>query len=148
MEVKLADDTKLGGKATCDEDCNELEEELNRLTEWSGEWQMSASLLAKIKFAVERRIQTLSTTHTLRHLYRVVAGRHPLPAPPLASPRRWLVESAYPCLSATSPIGRRRGTEPSVTLRSLPVLCSRSPEAQAPPSRRKGLCLTKLKYLS
>ncbi len=49
MEVKLADDTKLGGKATCDEDCNELEEELNRLTEWSGEWQMSASLLGKIQ---------------------------------------------------------------------------------------------------
>ncbi len=39
--AKFPDDTKLGGKALCVEDCNKIQEDLNRLNNWSQKWQMS-----------------------------------------------------------------------------------------------------------
>ncbi len=39
--AKFADDTKLGSKASCVEDCNRIQEDLNTLHNWSQMWQMS-----------------------------------------------------------------------------------------------------------
>ncbi len=39
--AKFADDTKLGGKALCVEDCNKIQEDLNKLNSCSQKWQMS-----------------------------------------------------------------------------------------------------------
>jgi hypothetical protein len=38
---KFADDTKLGGKALCADDCRKIQEDLNKLSDWSEKWQMS-----------------------------------------------------------------------------------------------------------
>ena len=39
--AKFADDTKLGGTASCVEDCNKIQKDLNKLSNWSQKWQMS-----------------------------------------------------------------------------------------------------------
>ena len=38
--AKFADDTKLGGKAICSEDCEKIQEDLNKLIDWSEKWLM------------------------------------------------------------------------------------------------------------
>ena len=38
---KFADDTKLGGKVICTEDCERIQEDLNKLIDWSEKWLMS-----------------------------------------------------------------------------------------------------------
>ena len=37
-EVKFADDTKLGGKVICTKDCDGIQDDLNKLTDWSEKW--------------------------------------------------------------------------------------------------------------
>ncbi len=39
--AKFADDTKLGSKASCVEDCNKIQDDLNKLNSWCRMWQMS-----------------------------------------------------------------------------------------------------------
>ncbi len=39
--AKFADDTKLGGRVKCCEDCNIIQEDLNKLTDGSDKWLMS-----------------------------------------------------------------------------------------------------------
>ncbi len=39
--AKFADDTKLGGNILCVEDCNKIQEDLNKLNNWIQKWQMS-----------------------------------------------------------------------------------------------------------
>ena len=39
--AKLADDTKLGGRAICPEDCEKIQEDLNKVIDWSEKWLMS-----------------------------------------------------------------------------------------------------------
>ena len=39
--AKFADDTKLGGKVICTEDCDRIQEDLNKLIDWSEKWLMS-----------------------------------------------------------------------------------------------------------
>ena len=41
---KFADDTKLGGKAVCAEDCAKIQADLNKLIDWSEKWQMSFNI--------------------------------------------------------------------------------------------------------
>ncbi len=39
--AKFADNTKLGRKVICSEDCNKIQEDLNKLTDWNKKWLMS-----------------------------------------------------------------------------------------------------------
>ena len=39
--AKFTDDTKLGGKVICTEDCDKIQEDLNKLINWSEKWLMS-----------------------------------------------------------------------------------------------------------
>ncbi len=42
--AKFAEDTKLGGKVLCVEDCNKIQEGLNKLNNWIDKWQMSINV--------------------------------------------------------------------------------------------------------
>ena len=39
--AKFADDTKLGGRVISSEDCNKIQDDLNKLSDWSEKWLMS-----------------------------------------------------------------------------------------------------------
>ncbi len=39
--AKFADDTKLGGRVKCSEDCNKIQEDPIKLIDWSEKWLMS-----------------------------------------------------------------------------------------------------------
>ena len=39
--AKFADDTKLGGKLICTEDCDRIQDDLNKLIDWREKWLMS-----------------------------------------------------------------------------------------------------------
>ena len=39
--AKFADDTKLSGKVICTEDCDKIQEDLNKLIDWSEKWLLS-----------------------------------------------------------------------------------------------------------
>ena len=39
--VKFADDTKFGDKVICTEDCDRIQDDLNKLIDWSEKWLMS-----------------------------------------------------------------------------------------------------------
>ena len=39
--AKFADNAKLGGKVICTEDCDIIQEDLNKLIDWSEKWLMS-----------------------------------------------------------------------------------------------------------
>ena len=41
---KFADDTKLGGRVNCDADAEILQNDLDRLGEWTNQWQMQYNL--------------------------------------------------------------------------------------------------------
>ena len=38
--AKFSYDTKLGGKVICSEDCNKIQEDLNKTNDWSEKWLM------------------------------------------------------------------------------------------------------------
>ena len=42
--AKFADDTKLDGKVICTEDCNIIQNDLNKLIDWSEKWLMSFNI--------------------------------------------------------------------------------------------------------